>query len=440
MEQVVNSADKKYQTLIERYQQALNALDNTDQPNLAEVLDVLLVRDAIQAALSQYTPLAHTLITLKTLDQRLKTNAPIIATHINDLLPWQEQLAVEATAWWWPSPQSPKRAWWSEQNWLWSMGSIIFLSASASLVLNTAARFWDGGIASAGTIPIVAQSVLTLIAGQGALTSSGKQAWQTFLKKQGVSEDYWHEWSCAAAGGVFLLVAAIHGSLPQVGTWYNTWGWEHYQKRQLDSALSHYRTALSLRPDYPDAHFHSGLVHEDLQQYTQAQESYQLVVQSNSDDVPLGVWLSAHNNLARLYLLEGNNRNAAPLLLRAQQDVTVERLETEAEIADVNYTLLKNLGWVRFNQERYREARENLEEAILFDQAVLQTVAFAEPIVSDRAAAYCLLAQVADAQQNDAEASALWQQCLAKAEGSNPDEDVWVGVYERREQEPLADE
>ena len=47
MEQVANSADKKYQTLIERYQQALNALDHTDQPNLAEVLDVLLVCDSI---------------------------------------------------------------------------------------------------------------------------------------------------------------------------------------------------------------------------------------------------------------------------------------------------------------------------------------------------------------------------------------------------------
>ena len=440
MEQVANSSDEKYQALIERYQQALNALENVDQLTMAEVLEVLLARDTIQTALSQGSPLAHTLIALQTLDQRLENNASLIATHTHDLRRWQEQLKVEPTAWWWPSPQSPKRSWWSEQNWLWSMGSIIFLSVSASLVLNTAARFWDGGIASAGTLPIVAQSVLTLIAGQGALTSSGKQAWQTFLKKQGISEAYWHEWSCAAGGGVFVIVAAIHGSLPQIGTWYNTWGWEHYQKRQLDSALSHYQTALSLRPDYPEAHFHSALVYEDLQQYDQAKENYQIVVQSNSGDVPLAVWLSAHNNLARLYLLEGNNRDAAPLLLKAQQDVDADRADTDAEIADVNYNLLKNLGWVRLNQQRYREAEVTLEEAILFDQEVLQTAPFVDSVYADRAAAYCLLAQVADAQQRTVNANATWQQCLAKADVSNPDDDIWVGVYERREQEQLADE
>lgn len=440
MEHTSDISDSTYRILIDRYQQALNALKDTKQLSLAEVLEVLLARDAIQAVSPKYRPPAQVLLTLQTLDQQLADYQSLIETYTVAISPWKEKLAIDSAAWWWPTPIKRKRPWWSQQDWLWSMGSLIFLSVSASLVLNTAARFWSGGIASAGTLPIVVQSILTLIAGKGALTDSGHEAWQTFLKKQGISEAYWHEWSFGAAGVVFVCVATIHGSLPWVATWYNDRGWQHYhvengEPRQLESALQSYQTALSLRPDFPEAKFNIGLIYEDLQQYKQAKENYQFVVESNSEDVPLDVWLSAHNNLARLLLLEGNNRDAAPLLIRAQQSVDADLSETNADIADVNYNLLKNLGWVRFNQQRYNEARTRLEEAIRFDQDVLQTVSFQENLPADRAAAHCLLAQVADAQGQTAPASEAWEQCLLRADSGNPDDDAWVGVYERRELE-----
>ena len=336
-----------YQTLIERYKTALNTLKNTPQPKLADVLDVLLARDAIHRVPPRQISSGQALITLQELDQQLKGCQSLISSQLKKLLPLKKQLDIASAAWWWPSPQP--QPWLSKQDWLWQMGSIIFLSASASLVLNTAARFWGGGIGSAGTLPIVAQSVLTLIAGKGALTASGREAWQKFLKQQDISEAYWHEWSFGAAGAVFICVATIHGSLPWVATWYNNRGWQHYQvennePRQLESALQNYQTALSLRPDFPEAKFNMGLIYEDLQQYKQAKENYQFVVESNSEDVPPDVWLSAHNNLARLLILEGNNRDAAPLLIRAQQSVDADLSETNADIADVNYNLLKNLG------------------------------------------------------------------------------------------------
>ena len=446
MEQLLNFSDAEYQTRLERYQQSLDTLESKDKPSTAEVLEVLLARDAIQAVPPQHRPPAPTLITLQELDQRLeaKNCQAKITAQASELLPWQKRLHIAPDAWWWPSPQKPRQSWLAQQNWLWSMGSIIFLSASASLVLNTAARFWDGGIASAGTLPIVTQSVLTLIAGKGALTESGRQVWQRFLKNRGVSEAYWHEWSCVASGVVFLGVAASHASLPSIGTWYNNWGWNHYQSRRLDSALSDYKTAVSLRPDYPEAQFHAGLVYEDLQQYDQAKENYQVVVASDPDDVPLGVWLEAHNNLARLYLLEDNNRDAAPLLIRAKGRVDADLADTDPIIADVNYNLLKNLGWVRLNQQRYDEAETELKAAIDFDQRILQNSPVKDLLVemslqreqsTGRAAAYCLLAQLADAQERAEEASQWWQQCLDKVNRGNPDEDAWVGVYERRELE-----
>lgn len=420
----VKISAEQYQGMLGRYRDALDSVGST--ADLKTVLEVLLARDALEKAAADYSPTAADLLLLQELDENLKRHEETIAAHGKELEAWCDR------TWWWPDPPPPPpRPWLSRQDWLWSAGSLIFLSASASLVLNTAARFWGGGIATAGTLPIVTQTVLTLIAGQGALTESGRQAWRSFLKKRGIDEAYYQEWSCAGALAVFGLTAAVHSSLPWLATVYNTKGYDYYAKGQLASALDNYQTALSLRPDYPTAHFHSGLVYEDLQQYDQARDQYQTVVQSDPEAVPLEVWLSAHNNLARLYLLADNARVAAPLLIGAQQAVDAERSETEADIAEVNYSLLKNLGWVRLKQERYGEARTSLEEAIRFDDEVLQNLAGAS---RDRAAAYCLLAQVEDGEGNVDAADALWQDCLDRANLGDPDEDAWVGIYERRQE------
>ena len=361
--------DPNFSELLARYQRAIDSIANNPTVSEKQVLEALLARDAIQAALSAASLNPKDLLQLEQLDTRL-TSFETLIQSIQDLERWRQFFNPDQEAWWWPVPP---QGGWARQDWLWSGLSVVFLSASASLILNTAARFWSGGIASAGTLAVVGQSVLALIAGQGALTESGRQAWESFLKQRHIPERYWHEWSCAAAGGVFLVVAGIHQSLPWVATWYNDWGWRHYEARQLVSALENYQTALSLQPDYPEAQFHSGLVYEDLQQYELAKASYQFVVEGNPDGAALEIWLSAHNNLARLYLLEGNDRDAASLLMQAINEVDADLVETDAAIAEVNYNLQKNLGWVRLNQHRYREAQTWLEEAIFFDREVLQS-------------------------------------------------------------------
>ncbi|MEO0373364.1 MAG: tetratricopeptide repeat protein [Cyanobacteria bacterium P01_A01_bin.17] len=426
--------------LLNQYERGLSCVVHEATVTEAQVLEVLLTRDSIQSNLKELPPNAADLQRLEALDTQLRGTKERIQS-IQNLKRWRSLAnpdnKIDASAWWWPSlPQSARG------DWLWSAASVVFLSASASLILNTASRFWSGGFASAGTLAVVTQSVLTLIAGKGALTQSGRQGWETFLKQRHVPEHHWQRWSCMAAGSVFLVVGGVHRSLPQVATWYNEWGWSHYEDRQLGTALSDFQTALSLRPDYAAAQFNSGLVYEDLQQYEQAQESYQFVVASDPEEVPLEVWLSAHNNLARLHLLAGDDREAAPLLMVAMDRLDIDVVEKDPDIAAVNYNLLKNLGWVRLRQGRHREAQTQLEEAIAFEQEVLQVQASTDESLSDvalpnRAAAYCLLAQVADAQKRVADADIAWEQCLLNANLGNSDEDTWVGVYELRE---LADE
>ena len=427
-------------SLLNQYEIGLGCLMREATVSEIEVLEVLLTRDAICAALKDLPPSAEKLQRLEALDVQLREAEGRIQS-IQNLQQWRSLKnpdgSFEPSAWWWPVPPSARPT----KDWLWRAASVIFLSVSASLILNTASRFWSGGIASAGTLAVVTQGVLTLIAGKGALTQSGREGWETFLKQRNIPEQNWQQWSCVAAGGVFLVVGGIHRSLPQVATWYNDWGWEHYEAQRLDSALSDFQTALSLRPDYAEAKFHSGLVYEDLQQHEQAQESYQFVVASDPEEVPLEVWLSAHNNLARLHLLAGDDQEAAPLLMVAMDRLDVDVVEKDPDIAAVNYNLLKNLGWVRLQQGRYREAQTQLEEAIAFEQEVLVQANTDESLsdiaLPNRAAAYCLLAQVADAQKQVAEADTAWEQCLLNANLGNSDEDTWVGVYELRE---LADE
>lgn len=436
MARIHEISEVDFQALLTRYRSALDALLDVktavkQPPTVSQLLEALLARDAIRLALPAHRPHASQLLSLQALDDSLAAFQSEIANS-RELTTWRQRLSIDPAADWWPLPAAPQRSWWAKQDWLWNMGSIVFLTASASLILSTASRFWGGGIASAGTLAVVTQSVLALVTAKGALTESGRSAWEGLLKKLGINKGHWQEWSCAASFLVLLIVGSIHTALPSMAHWYNDWGRTHYEARQLGSALNDYQTALSLRPDFPEAHFNLGLLYEDLQQTSEAQAAYQFVVTSDPEDVALDIWLSAHNNLARLQLLEGELQAAAPLLIRALNRVDSDLAATDFDVADANYALLKNLSWVRLKQESYRAAQTRAEEALAFEQTVL--VNFPEEAGVNRAAAYCLQAQILDAQAQLQAASAAWQECLQRANRGNVDEDGWLGVYERREQ------
>ena len=414
---------------LDRYSRAIAALEESPQPQVAQLLEVLLARDAIAAALKLKSNLSgDDLIQLATLDSQLKAEADRFGELTANLERWRSLAEPEEDAWWWPQPKPTELPRWAQLTWLWNGLSIVFLTVSASLILNTASRFWGGGVASAGTLVVVGQSVLTLIAGRGALTQAGRQAWGDFLKLRQVSDHQKQIWGTVGAGSVLLLTSGIHASLPWMATGYNRWGEHHYAARRLGNALRDYQTALSLRPDYAIAHFNLGLAYEDLQQTQQAKVEYQAVVQSNPDQTSLEVWLGAHNNLSRLHLLTGNDVLASSLLIQAIDRLPENLVDTSPELAALNYALHKNLGWVRLEQGRYRDAQTRLEFAIAADSEV----------DVKQAAAHCLLAQVLDAQNQPTAAEAEWGLCLTWANPGNPDEDDWIGIYERREQEATS--
>ncbi|MEM6256239.1 MAG: tetratricopeptide repeat protein [Cyanobacteria bacterium P01_D01_bin.156] len=430
-----SSADDSLHGLLNQYAQTMAALGRSSSAP-ETVLDALLVRDRIQNLLKDGTLNGEDLVRLDQLDAQLKTHEDTIS-QTPDLGRWRGTYQPETDAWWWhPTAKNAKQR--NRYDWLWNGLSVAFLTVSASLILNTASRFWSGGIASAGTLAVAAQSVMTLIVGKGALTDSGRKAWEQILKRRGVPEYHWQEWSCGAAGVVLLGVAAIHGSMPRFATWYNGWGVKDYEADRLASALQNYQVAINLSPDYAEAYYHLGVLYEDLQQQADAIEAYQFVVERGPDVVDLQTWLEANNNLGRLYILQEDYRAAVTLLLQGSEEVSEQVVEegTATDLAKVEYSLLKNLGWARLEQKRYAEAEASLDEAIL----VLEDSLSGDESVINPGSAYCLMAQVLDAQELVGEADGFWETCLIEADAGNPDEDTWLGVYEQRLQAEEAGE
>jgi tetratricopeptide (TPR) repeat protein len=190
-------------------------------------------------------------------------------------------------------------------------------------------------------------------------------------------------------------------SLPSIAVQYNNSGLQNYSAGRLTSAQFDYLRAIKLNPDYVDAHYNLGLLYEDFQQIDKARVEYWAAVQ--------GGLAAAHNNLARLYILDKDYAVAVPLLKKGLMIANNDA---------VNYYLHKNLGWARLGQSRYDEALVELQAAIA--------------LAPDQAPAHCLLAQVLEGQGDTVAAREEWEICLKFADSLRPDEDTWIGLARQR--------
>lgn len=187
-------------------------------------------------------------------------------------------------------------------------------------------------------------------------------------------------------------------ALSWLANWY---GVTNHLSGQLPQAQFSYRLALLLNPLSPAAHYNQAATYEDQHNYPLAQSEYQLAIEGGS--------IAAYNNMARLYILQGNY-DAAISLLRVGLPLAQD---------DIKADMYKNRGWARLEQGRYDEAKLDLTEAI--------------KLKSDRASAYCLLAQVLERQTDKKGALSEWENCLGFAyQPKTPEEDKWVHLARQR--------
>jgi tetratricopeptide (TPR) repeat protein len=403
-------AESRLERAVESYAAKLEALEEAPQ-NVSpqQAVDVLLARDEIRAALvnaGQQSPLGFT--TLVQLDSRLRRQGEYIAQAVR-LADWRASLDPPKGAWWWffEAPSQPS---WSERlDWLWSVVAILCLAASLSLMIDISWRFLSKGPDALGAFAVIAQGLLSMAAAGGALTAAGRKGLDRTLRAVKIPRRFRQVATLGLAIGLLLVLLAFHFSLPRIAVSYNNRGLKNYLAGRLDSARFDYGRALSLNPDYVEAHYNLGLLYEDLQDFESARAEYQGAVQGGLD--------AAYNNLARLHILSQEYSAAVSLLLTGLD---------KAQDDDVKHDMLKNLGWARLGQGRYSEAELHLRAAVDLDP--------------DEAPAHCLLAQALEGKDEAVRALAEWEDCLRFADPRKPDEDAWIGLarqaMESEENEP----
>ncbi|MGB3616170.1 MAG: tetratricopeptide repeat protein [Elainellaceae cyanobacterium] len=417
-------------------------------------LAVLTARDAVQRSLEDAKVLpAAALMTLHRCDQALKAHQQTIASAQN-IGEWRSLTDPPQTSWWW-HVEPPSRLPWLEKHltWLhrfdalWTFLTLCFLTIAVTLFLNTLSRFADGGLDTFGTVVVVAQAILTIAGGTTALTKQGRYWIEDWLSKLRIPKSFWQEFSVVVALLVMLLVFfTYHVGLPKTAQILHQRGKDtHYESEHLDSALQYYQKAIALDPDFAEAHYNLGVLYESLQQLDNAAAEYQLVIQSNFNDLSPLTKLRAHNNLGRLYIIKGQLREAwVPLdrglsFVRPQSPEDIQADVRWEQVLLEKHNLLKNLGWLRVEQDHFFNADERLREAIGIAEE-LGTRIEADPSLKDLlgvntqpAAAYCLEAQALEGLNRNEEALAFWRSCSRYGTIVDPDEAKWLAVARERD-------
>ncbi|NET80805.1 MAG: tetratricopeptide repeat protein [Moorea sp. SIO1F2] len=376
----------------------------TRTPSKEIVLEVLTARDTVQAELSNQSQIPiGSLIKVNDLDNRLKQETNKITTVV-DLTEWHSILNPKVDAWWWFF--KPPKHRWDYFDWLWKILTVVFLTSSLSLTVDISSRFLSGGPETLGAFVTATQSVLTLLAGRSALTKPGQESIKRALTSLNIPNYLWEEVSCGIAFSILLISVTFRLSLPQIAVIYKNLGDRYIFENsppEFAAAISSYKRALFLNPDYVEPHYKLGLVYEELQENKKALSEYKIAVQ---DDFEV-----AYNNLGRMYILDKKYYQASSLLLRG-----LDLNEND----EVRYYLLKNLGWARLKQNRYAEAKRHLQDAITLDK--------------EKAPAYCLLAQVLEeaGDNNTAIIMNNWASCLGYSSSYNIDEDKWIDQARQR--------
>lgn len=198
--------------------------------------------------------------------------------------------------------------------------------------------------------------------------------------------------------GLGVIGAVWLWGLPFLATFLNNYAYRSFQMGDRWQSVRVLSWAVNLDNRNPAAFYNQAWQCEKVRDFRCAYDQYQRAAH-------LGM-AAAYSNLARLYIIqEGDYEAAVTLALEGLKVVDNDR---------DRYALHKNLGWARWRQGRYTEAHAQLQMALALDD--------------QRAAAYCLRAQVVEAQGNVASALPDWQVCLALAKSEVPDEDRWRGM------------
>ncbi len=392
----LNEAMSAYQSALEN----LLASGAGDREPL--LLHVLLARDGIARALANSPITSETAGRLVELDEQLKTN---VASHgtLADPNKLRRTLQPSLSAWWWSLDETEH-----SPHPLWTILASLCITVALSFTAEISRRFLSGGPDFVGVFSTLSQGLLTIVAG-ATFTQSGREAINTFLSRLGIHRRFQPTWKAGLAFLLLTLVLALRLSLPSIARLYNDQGARDQQMGRMNSAIENYQRAVSLNPDYAQAHYNLATAYEDVWDFDKALTEYQIAIRADPR------LFLAYNNLARLYLLRRNdNTNALALLNSALE---VQFVADQTQQTAVRYALLKNRGWAYLGLKSLTLAETDLRQSLT--------------LRPDGAAAHCLFARVLEARGAPKDALTEWETCVRYEKGDFVEAN-WIALARER--------
>ncbi len=413
----------QYQALIDGLGTAAGS-DSAKKERLTApaIMQVLLAREALARLIPQTEPLdPHAFALLSKLDGKLKESARLIERAVgrDALVAWRETAQAPSSAWWWyldtlAGEESDRRYF------PLIILSALVLAVAISLGADIARRFLVQGPDFLGSFSTLFQLGLTLVAGRALVSAEagglGFLSRYSFVRRLQTR----HVGKLVLSLLVFLLIAGIDLLLPSLARYYNDQGVATYRDGNISSAIGDFKRAISLSPDFAQAHYNLGDAYEDAQSYDDAQSEYKTAILADPH------FYEPLSNLARLYIVRNNDyAGALALVNRALNDPT-------ASIPDITLsTLYRNRGWAELGLNDLVSAERDVRHALSLQPAPGQAGG------ANLYSGHCLLAQILEKEQSTpsshAEAQREWCQCFSLAQGviSSP-EAGWVATARER--------
>ncbi len=204
-------------------------------------------------------------------------------------------------------------------------------------------------------------------------------------------------------GLVTMLVLGVLGLkvlAPRLSNYYNYRGLQEYYNGKSTNALIKLKKSIAIDKLNFHAKYNMGVVYENLHDFKNARLMYIQALEGRLD--------KPFNNLARLYIIEGQCAKAINLLLEGLNFVPEDE-NGYRKTAMMN----KNLGWAWMCLEEYSRAEFYLRESLNEDKEI--------------ASSHCLLAKVLVLNNNNDEALEAWENCLRYGSPHNSSQELeWI--------------
>ncbi len=170
---------------------------------------------------------------------------------------------------------------------------------------------------------------------------------------------------------------------PRNDTAYNNLGLVCQQLQDFGCVNNSYAAVFKLKPNKWESHYSLGSFYDDLGKYDLAVKQYKLAIKYS------GLALDALSNLVRIKNIQGEYEAAI---------TTAKEGLKKAKESKLKAALYKSIGWAKYEQKKYQEAKKYLEKAQKLD--------------IQRADTYCLLAKTQEALGEFDNARIWWEPCL----------------------------